>query len=60
VDDWAKLEAALRPLSKGVMGLPSTAIRGDPGILLTLGLKSPAAFLDVRLSCTTCSTQHKK
>lgn len=46
-DDWAKLETALRPLSKGVMALPSTAVRGDLGVLLTMGLKYPRAFLDV-------------
>jgi phytoene dehydrogenase-like protein len=47
VEDWAKLEAALRPLSKGVMALPSTAVRDDVGVLLTLGAKYPRAFLDV-------------
>jgi len=49
-DDWAKLETALRPLSKGVMALPSTAVRGDLGVLLTMGLKYPRAFLDVLLN----------
>lgn len=50
LEDWAKLEAALRPLSKGVMGLPSTAVRGDAGVLITLGAKYPAALLDVLLN----------
>lgn len=52
-DDWAKLETALRPLSKGVMALPSTAVRGDLGVLLTVGLKYPRAFLDVS-SASSC------
>ena len=45
--DWDKLAEELRPLSKGVMALPSTAVRGDLGILATLGLRYPKAFLDV-------------
>ena len=47
LDDWAKLSEELRPLSKGVMALPSTAVRGDLGVLATLGLKYPQAFFDV-------------
>ena len=39
--DWEKLSAELRPLSKGVMGIPSTAVRGDWGLLLTLAAKYP-------------------
>ena len=45
--DWDKLAAELRPLSKGVMALPSTAVRGDLGVLATLGLRYPRAFIDV-------------
>ena len=45
--DWDKLAVALRPLSEGVMGLPSTAVRGDAGVLATLGLTYPKAFIDV-------------
>ena len=45
--DWEKLAKELRPLSKGVMALPSTAVRDDAGVLLTLGLRYPKAFLDV-------------
>ena len=44
VSDWEKLSSELRPLSKGVMALPSTAVRGDLGILLTLALRYPLAF----------------
>ena len=46
-EDWAKLADELRPLSSGVMSLPSTAVRGDLGILATLGLRYPKAFVDV-------------
>jgi len=45
--DWDKLAEELRPLSKGVMALPSTAVRGDAGVLLTLGARYPRAFFDV-------------
>lgn len=44
VSDWEKLSAELRPLSKGVMALPSTAVRGDFGVLLTLAARHPLAF----------------
>ena len=47
VEDWERLATELRPLSKGVMALPSTAVRGDAGVLLTLGLRYPKAFVDV-------------
>jgi hypothetical protein len=47
VRDWEKLAEKLRPLAKGVMGLPSTAVRGDAGIFLTLGLRYPLPFLRV-------------
>ncbi|KAJ1458090.1 hypothetical protein M885DRAFT_461295 [Pelagophyceae sp. CCMP2097] len=47
VPDWEKLAEKLRPLAKGVMGLPSTAVRDDPGIFLTLGLRYPLPFLRV-------------
>lgn len=49
VADWEKLSARLRPLSKGVMGLPSSAVRGDAGVLLTLAARYPVAFADVVL-----------
>jgi len=49
VSDWEKLAADLRPLAQKVMGLPSTAVRGDVGILLTLALKYPASFVNVIL-----------
>lgn len=45
--DWNKLAEKLRPLAAGVMGLPSTAVRGDAGILLTLAARYPGAFLAV-------------
>jgi phytoene dehydrogenase-like protein len=47
VDDWKKLSQVLRPMAGGIMGLPSTAIRGDAGILLTLGARYPGAFFGV-------------
>jgi hypothetical protein len=47
VSDWNLLSETLRPLSKGVMGIPSTAVRGDLGLLLTLGAKYPTAFAQV-------------
>ena len=46
-EDWDKLATALRPLSEGVMALPSTAVRGDAGVLATLGLRYPKAFVNV-------------
>ena len=46
-DDWNKLAAELRPLSDGLMKLPSTAVRGDAGVLLTLGARYPGAFANV-------------
>ena len=45
--DWNMLAEQLRPLAKGVMGLPSTAVRGDAGILLTLAGKYPGSFFRV-------------
>ena len=47
VDDWTKLSQTLRPMSRGIMGLPSTAIRGDAGVLLTIGAKYPKEFFNV-------------
>ena len=47
IDDWNRLADELRPLTKGVTALPSTAVRGDAGVLLTLGLRYPKAFIDV-------------
>jgi phytoene dehydrogenase-like protein len=47
VADWNSLEQTLRPLAKGVMGIPSTAVRGDAGVLVTLGLKYPGPFLSI-------------
>jgi len=47
LEDWEKLAAELRPLSQGLMELPSTAVRDDLGVLLTLGFRYPGAFLNV-------------
>ena len=44
LSDWQKLAAALRPLTDGVMSLPTVAIRPDIGSLLTLG-QYPVAVL---------------
>ena len=52
LSDWEQLAAALRPLTKGVMGLPSAAVRNDPGVLLTLGLKYPLPLLRVLRDAT--------
>lgn len=43
--DWEKLASEMRPLADKIMGLPSTAVRGDLGVLLTLGLRYPGPFL---------------
>ena len=45
--DWEKLALELRPLAQKIMRLPSTAVRGDAGVLLTLGAKYPASFFSV-------------
>jgi len=45
--DWNKLSEQLMPLTGGVTALPSTAVRGDLGILATLVGKYPVAFWDV-------------
>ena len=47
VDDWTKLSQTLRPMASGIMGLPSTAVRGDAGVLLTIGAKYPKEFFNV-------------
>ena len=47
VDDWLKLSQVMRPMAQGIMGLPSTAVRGDAGVLLTLGARYPGPFLNV-------------
>ena len=47
VADWEALASRLRPLSAGVMGLPSTAVRGDAGVLVTLAARYPRAFAAV-------------
>jgi len=47
VEDWEKLAETLRPLASGVMGLPSTAVRGDAGVFATLALRYPGPFLAV-------------
>ena len=49
-EDWDRLAEQLMPLTKGVTALPSTAVRGDAGVLLTLGARYPRAFLDVILN----------
>ena len=53
VADWERLASTLRPLAKGVMGLPSTAVRGDLGLLATLGLKYPGPLLAVLKDSST-------
>ena len=45
--DWDRLAEELLPLTSGVTALPSTAVRGDLGILATLVGKYPVAFWDV-------------
>lgn len=45
--DWEKLSSFLRPMASGIMGIPSTAVRPDPGVLLTLGAKYPREFINV-------------
>lgn len=47
VDDWNKLSQVLRPMAGGIMGLPSTAVRGDAGVLLTLAASYPGPFFNV-------------
>jgi len=47
LEDWEKIAAYLRPLAQGVMGLPSTAVRGDAGIFLTLAARYPGPFFNV-------------
>lgn len=47
VDDWNMLAKSLRPMSAGIKGIPHTAIRSDPGILLTVALKYPLSFMKV-------------
>lgn len=53
LDDWDKLSQTLRPLAQGIMALPSTAVRNDAGILLTLAAKYPRAFFNVIASSGT-------
>jgi len=45
--DWELLASNLRPLAQKIMGLPSTAIRNDLGLFVTLGLKYPKSLLAV-------------
>mmetsp|Transcript_33206 Transcript_33206/g.48739 ORF Transcript_33206/g.48739 Transcript_33206/m.48739 type:complete len:643 (-) Transcript_33206:35-1963(-) len=47
VGDWENLARELRPLAQTIMGIPSTALRGDVGILLTLAAKYPKPFFSV-------------
>ena len=47
VDEWMMLADQLRPMSAGVRGIPHAAVRSDAGILLTVALKYPMAFVDV-------------
>ena len=46
LDDWYRLSEKLRPLTKGIMRLPSVALRSDLGIFRTLIAKYPRPFLD--------------
>lgn len=50
LDDWRSLSAQLRPLTRGVMELPSAAVRPDAGVLRTLALKYPAALASTLLA----------
>ena len=43
-EDWDRLAEQLMPLTKGVTALPSTAVRGDAGVLLTLGFHTFISF----------------
>lgn len=47
VDDWEMLGETLRPMASGIKGIPHAAIRSDPGIFLTVGLKYPVSFANV-------------
>lgn len=47
LSDWRVLAENLRPLTKGVMSLPSVAMRPDLGSLITLGFRYPGPLLDV-------------
>jgi hypothetical protein len=52
-----KLAAALRPLTDGVMSLPTVAIRPDLGSLFTLGIICVVIFLYLCLiGCSLCFT----
>jgi phytoene dehydrogenase-like protein len=47
VEDWTRLAEVLRPMSKGVKGIPHVAVRPDAGILLTVAMKYPMAFINI-------------
>jgi phytoene dehydrogenase-like protein len=44
IEDWEKLTNAMRPLTNGVMSLPSVAIRPDMGSIVTLGVRYTSAL----------------
>ena len=46
LDEWGRLSAKLRPLTKGIMRLPSVALRSDLGVLRTLVARYPGPFID--------------
>mmetsp|Transcript_33636 Transcript_33636/g.38312 ORF Transcript_33636/g.38312 Transcript_33636/m.38312 type:complete len:637 (+) Transcript_33636:46-1956(+) len=45
--DWEDLASDLRPLAKKIMGLPSSVVRNDIGLVATLALRYPIPFLRV-------------
>lgn len=45
--DWEMIAADVRPMAKRIMGLPSTAVRGDAGIFVTLAAQYPLPFFNV-------------
>eukprot|EP00956_Cyclotella_meneghiniana_P009953 scaffold13753_cov65-Cyclotella_meneghiniana.AAC.12 len=47
VQDWKKLAEKLRPMARGVKGIPHAAIRSDWGVLLTLFAKYPVDVFHV-------------
>jgi phytoene dehydrogenase-like protein len=47
VDEWNTLASKLRPMSRGVKGIPHASVRSDAGILLTVAAKYPMSFLNV-------------
>jgi len=44
VEQWQRLLARVEPLGEAIFGLPSAAVRADPGAVLTIGRYAPALF----------------